>query len=582
MRKITINTEGLKTVVDAKESAPRGRRTRKKTDEAKWSIVSALEFVLNTVHDSELKDETWEKMEPALAFLRTVTDLTNKQLIVLAMLIDAGQPLSYRNFAAYCGCSRLRIMTYQEDIDGLVEKRWAMKTVKRGEGKALKLAKGVTDALSKNKTFVPQKIDGLSEKQFYATVSKHFDNITSVMNEADIEYEMDMILDICNHNPQIEMVRMANELPLSDQDKSLFYMIVCDYIEWNNTPDEGLLRNTIEEKFEDEFITVMLDSGEHTLMERGYIEFSCEDGIADNERYKLTREAKNRLFAGKSSLLRGRTRRGRNDDIKEAKNIKEKTLFYNHEEGRQIERLTSLLSKENLKGVQSRLEEKGMRKGFACLFYGPAGTGKTETALQLAKMTGRDIMIVDIASIKDKWVGESEKNIKMVFTRYRELCNQKRDNLPILLFNEADALICKRSTHADSAVDKMNNAMQNILLQEMEDLEGILIATTNLTENMDSAFDRRFLFKIEFRKPEIEVKTKIWSSMIDEITEEEAHTLASRYDFSGGQIENVARKKTIDYIINGETPTLAQLDTYCQDELLAQKKERKPIVGFGR
>jgi len=114
----------------------------------------------------------------------------------------------------------------------------------------------------------------------------------------------------------------------------------------------------------------------------------------------------------------------------------------------------------------------------------------------------------------------------------------------------------------------------------MEDLEGILIATTNLTCNLDDAFERRFLFKIEFQKPDTEVKAKLWLSMLGEgITEDDAHRLAARYDFSGGQIENIARKRTIEYILSGKKADIDEIDEFCKNELLNKKKGYKPI-GF--
>ncbi len=256
-------------------------------------------------------------------------------------------------------------------------------------------------------------------------------------------------------------------------------------------------------------------------------------------------------------------------------------MYYNADEQRQIERLTNLLSQENLLSIQQRLEDEGMRKGFACLFYGEPGTGKTETAMQIARLTGRDIMQIDIANIRDKYVGESEKNIKAVFARYREICKQC-DVAPILLFNEADGIFGKRTAFGGNnpSVEKMDNAMQNIILQEMEDLDGILIATTNLTCNLDSAFERRFLFKVEFHKPDTEVKAKIWQSMLcDVISTDDARRLATRYDFSGGQIENIARKCTIEFILSGRKASFDEIDEFCSHELLNARKERKPI-GF--
>ena len=124
----------------------------------------------------------------------------------------------------------------------------------------------------------------------------------------------------------------------------------------------------------------------------------------------------------------------------------------------------------------------------------------------------------------------------------------------------------------------MDNAMQNIILQEIEDLDGILIATTNLTSNLDKAFERRFLYKVEFHKPDTDVKTKIWRSMLKDISADDARQLASHFDFSGGQIENIARKRTVDYILSGKFASLDEIEGYCRAELLGGKERRS--IGF--
>ena len=177
------------------------------------------------------------------------------------------------------------------------------------------------------------------------------------------------------------------------------------------------------------------------------------------------------------------------------------------------------------------------------------------------------------------WVGESEKNIKNLFDLYRQKVKEMAI-APILLFNEADAIIGKRQEGAERAVDKMENSIQNIILQEMESLEGILIATTNLAQNMDKAFERRFLYKIKFTKPTLEARTAIWKSMIPSLSEEIAHALANKYDFSGGQIENIARHYAIDNILHGaKAGELATLTEHCDNELL-EKDGIKRRIGF--
>ena len=230
--------------------------------------------------------------------------------------------------------------------------------------------------------------------------------------------------------------------------------------------------------------------------------------------------------------------------------------------------------------VQNSLEKNGMRKGFACLFYGSPGTGKTETAYQLARCTQRDLMVIDVANIKSCYVGESEKNIKKTFDRYRNYVKQC-ERAPILLFNEADAILGIRPNGAQRAVDKMENSIQNIILQEMEQLDGIMIATTNLTNNLDNAFERRFIYKIEFSRPSIEAKCAIWRSMIPTISATQAKELASKYDFSGGQIENIARKRTVELILCGEEPDTEKLHAMCRAELMSGNcNNAKRRIGF--
>ena len=176
------------------------------------------------------------------------------------------------------------------------------------------------------------------------------------------------------------------------------------------------------------------------------------------------------------------------------------------------------------------------------------------------------------------WVGESEKHIKAIFDRYRSFA-KRSVKMPILLFNEADAVIGKRKEGAEGAVDKMENSIQNIILQEMESLNGIMIATTNLVQNMDKAFERRFLYKVKFGKPANEQRRHIWKSMMPILTDKFVSRLANCYDFSGGQIENIARKCDIECILHGEDAISEEcIEKYCQEELIDRNNKNR--IGF--
>ncbi|MDR0815501.1 MAG: AAA family ATPase [Bacteroidales bacterium] len=257
-----------------------------------------------------------------------------------------------------------------------------------------------------------------------------------------------------------------------------------------------------------------------------------------------------------------------------------KALFYNPEESEQITALSRLLDEEHFREVRQRLSESGMRQGFACIFYGAPGTGKTETVYQIARQTRRNIFLVNISNTKSMWFGESEKQIKEIFDRYRQL-QRASDIAPILLFNEADAVLGRRRENMKGAVDQTENAIQNIILQEMEALDGIMIATTNLTGNLDKAFERRFLYKIDFKQPSPATRQSIWQTLIPSLTPDETAELAANYNFSGGEIENIARKHTVEYILRGDTLSLNDLHQLCKSEKLTQNTHPKPI-GFYR
>lgn len=230
--------------------------------------------------------------------------------------------------------------------------------------------------------------------------------------------------------------------------------------------------------------------------------------------------------------------------------------------------------------VEVKLTSKGIRmlKEHEIKIYGAPGTGKTEMAKQIARETGRDIMTVEISKTKSMWFGESEKIIKKVFSEYASFI-EECDRIPILLFNEADAVFSKRTSVTDSNVVKTENAIQNIILEELENFKGILIATTNLQDNLDAAFERRFLFKVQFRKPDIINRARIWESKLNSLTNEDARKLASQYDFSGGGIDNIVRKWEIHSLINGEADVFSTIERFCEEERLG---ERKRSIGFGR
>lgn len=305
------------------------------------------------------------------------------------------------------------------------------------------------------------------------------------------------------------------------------------------------------------------------------IEFSSDGGFVNEEQVCLCEDVRKIFF---TELNIREEEIPRSPDLKSYASISRKELVYNQTEKEQMRRITKMLDESNFRDVQKRMKEQGLRDGINLIFYGAPGTGKTESCLQLARQTGRNILMVDVAKLKDKYVGNSEKQVRGLFLYYRDLVSHS-EKAPILLFNEADAVFGRRMENAEQGVDKMNNALQNIILQEMETISGVLIATTNLETNLDPAFERRFLMKVRFDMPDAGARQKIWKGMIPELSEEDAEVLAQRYEFSGGQIENITRKSMINYIIEGEKPTMEDLVKYCDEECFV-RSSRRYTIGF--
>ena len=194
-------------------------------------------------------------------------------------------------------------------------------------------------------------------------------------------------------------------------------------------------------------------------------------------------------------------------------------------------------------GMASRL-----RPGHRALFHGPPGTGKTLSAVLLGKATQRDVYRVDLSLVVSKYIGETEKNLARVFDR------AERDRA-ILFFDEADALFGKRTETRD-ANDRFANQEVAFLLTRLETFGGIAILASNLRENLDDAFMRRFESVVYFPIPAAEDRARLWrqgfspkAKLADDV---DFDALARDHQLSGGAIMNVVRHVSLLSIAAGE------------------------------
>ena len=239
------------------------------------------------------------------------------------------------------------------------------------------------------------------------------------------------------------------------------------------------------------------------------------------------------------------------------------------------------------KEVVARLVSWGIKKKKGVLdariiFYGPPGTGKTLTSYSLAKSLKRQVLAFDCSKILSMYVGESEKNVRKIFDTFKDL-SAKTKTEPILLLNEADQFLSARSSGPGGGAEQMHNQMQNIFLEQIEQFEGILIATTNLLENIDVAFSRRFNYKIEFKRPDKGQRLKLWKMMLPENAPyEEGFDVNDlcKHDLSGGQINLVI--KNYSYAVATMEEPLFTLKGFVQ-EIEKEKKgnfDSEKMMGF--
>ena len=537
------------------------------------TLLQAIEKVVELAEDSKMSEEFMLKAAPEIGLLAESFGITERQAVLFCVCMEKGpRRVDYDDLASYLDLNKIGVLSYASDIDALVRRRLLkFRDVKDEDD--FDIPSVVIRYLKHNEVYQLPQRKGLDCAAMFELLDQWVEDLDDdAISPRALCEELQQLFE---DNPQVGFVKHLKEYYLSDEDEMMVVFFAHRLI---NRDDDDIRFCDIEDLYDSraDFTNAKskLRSGEHKLQTKKLIEHKCVDGLADVTKYKLTDAAKRDLLAE----MKINATEEKLANMLDASKLTEKQLFFPKDIERQVEELGSFLQPENYQKIQERMKEKGFRYGFACLFYGSPGTGKTETVYQLAKKTGRNIMVVDVPQLKSMWVGQSEKNVKALFDRYREQV-KKAKLTPILLFNEADAIIGKRKNGAENAVDKMENSLQNIILQEMEQLDGIMIATTNLQQNMDKAFERRFLYKIKFDKPTEEARASIWHTMIPDLSDLDVHTLASKYDFSGGQIENIARHYAIDTILHGQSEdALPMLIRHCDNERLDEKSVKK--IGF--
>jgi len=550
-------------------------------DTSQKNLLECIEEIVALANKHKLGEAFFENARQSLQAIVQVLKITETQAAFLSLIIEYsdGDAVSIGEIAKAMKCGKTKILKYMDDFEALEKKRLirADRDVFSSPSRSLPgyyVPMDVIKAIREGRPYRNNTYRGLTQDEFFDIARDLFkscqnDNISEACLSAELAA-------IFSANAKSPFVQGLKTFSLGRETGIQLLAFCCAWLE---VDDENIPLSCLRPLLGFNEIRKLkrnLKDGHHQFLKEGLLANGFDSGLADSETWTPTQKTRETFLAG---LDLKEKKRQSIENIILASDIQERRLFYSTGLDSRVTELTSLLTEDKFAPIKQRLASEKMTAAFTILFQGPPGTGKTETAYQIARLTGRDICLVDISETKSCWFGESEKLIKAVFGRYKHMI-KAGGLVPILLFNEADAVLGKRQELGRSRQGpaQTENAIQNIILQEMEDLHGgILIATTNLAANLDRAFERRFLYKIRFEKPDKKARAEIWRSRLSALSAEDAVALAFRYDFSGGQIENIARKQTIKTILNGSPLNLDGLSAICEDEVMVKAAKR---IGF--
>lgn len=544
------------------------------------NALDALEQLFKSSRDSEITDEYLAKAELPINYIIDKYGITPVQAVLLSIILEVGLSGCATSDAIghHLGCSNIFLLSLSNAIDDLLEKKIVCRKKDYGfegneEGYAV--TKNALEAMRKNESYDPKTEVCESWEDFITIV----DDLIYRLIDGEIsanEYTRE-IADLCNENSKLALVKKFNKWSkvLNNDDLQLLIFLCVAFARHDGRVESHTFGSIFNNRNTFRRVRSELKTRNSALLKKGLVENVNCDGVAMADAYQLTQMAKKEFFP----TIATKDEAEDMSFLQSYKQITPKALFYNAKERSQIDTLFNLMEGEHLAEVQSRLVENGMRTGVCCLLYGTPGTGKTTTVLEIARRCERDIFQVNLSEFRSKWVGDSERICQKVWDDYNALVSRSK-RAPIFLLNECDGILTTRKHGAEHSVDKMENTLAAIFLENMEKQKGIVIATTNLAANLDPAFERRFIYKICLGKPCAQARQSIWKSMLPKISDADAETIAKEYDFSGGQIENIARKSMIDYVLSGKEITLEHMREYCRQEGLL--KEEGKSIGFGR
>jgi hypothetical protein len=523
--------------------------------------------------------EIEQKLESDLNSVADFFAIKNKVAAVFSIIICdqlSGESYSVTRIMKSLGFKPLEFMETLEVMKQWKSKGFLRSTMRRSSRPTNEyvFTKEVIDAVIYNDILKLNVEIPENQNEAFLNIRSYINNVLVTVEK---DYVVDVLINYVYNFKQYELIKeiFDNEDLIELEKVILFYIIayyqygvqefdldlILEYFD-----DESNLHFRFKQRISTEKSKLFTD-GYLDFEVPGFIDFSIVlpgEKLKKHINYDVNKSEKTTFSTKYSTLIAPET-------------LEITNLYFNSDTQKSIDEIL-LLTSNSFSEVMRRFEDNAINPGLSMLYYGMPGTGKTELVKQIAKLNNRILLLVDVASIKSKWVGESEKNIKRVFNEYRQAM-KFYDETPILFFNECDALISKRND-VQSSVDQMNNTMQNILLQELEDFKGIFIATTNLIHNIDKAFDRRILYKLYLDEPENETRFKILKSHFPHYSDTLLLEISTKNNLTGGQIQNLKRKFLVEQILFKNVESTEENFRNYVDNELNFRKNKKRSIGF--
>jgi hypothetical protein len=550
----------------------------------KNKILNSLHEVFENSKNSELKFENFKSIQKDLKTIAAYLKINNLQVIYFSIITIRnfnGDHTRIKDICEHLGLPAIKILSEIDLIEGLLNKSY----IKRSKSRRM-----FDDNLSNSSYYTDNKLNeaiikGLpcpdyikfnieSSLDLIEQINSIIDSTEEESVETDkVLYSIDLLY---QKYPDLIFFKEINKYELQPLDKIILLKVIWKSI----LGQDGLQINTFLEGFiknKRTFVKTVqsIYNKSNNLIKYDLLE-SKRGGFMDDVEYHPSNKLKE-MLKDDNILLNDDKSSIKRDDIILPIDIITKALFYNEDIEKEIHQLQNLLVNDKYNELIEKLNKKNLPLNLNILLFGHPGTGKTETVMQLAKATNREVMKIDISSTKSKWFGDSEKIIKRIFDQYHTY-SETCEYAPILLFNEADAILSKRNSNTNSSTNQTENAIQNILLEELENFKGIFIATTNLASNLDSAFERRFLFKLKFNKPELNQRISILENKIPGFRKDDYLEIANFHDFTGSEIENITRKIEISDILGEPINSIDSILQLCKNEIVNMKKKNN--IGF--